>query len=113
MGEPLGTRATGLAYRVFRHVDPAPRGNLRHPWWRHGSDLPARRDRAIVRGDGKGIRTLLASHWLRSDQQREDVQITWQLFYDPGNLREVGMVGGGHRCDPSILSPFNALPWSA
>ena len=41
MGQSVGTRTPGLAHRVQCHVVALSRRDVRHPWRRHGPDLPA------------------------------------------------------------------------
>src|SRR5580704_6511149 len=83
MGYVDRSRPSGMAYRVFRHVDGRIGRNFRSPrWWRR-PDLPASRERnrAVGITYGKTLRAFLVSFALSAGRRREDVEEPRQLLH--------------------------------
>ena len=68
LGQPVGPRPAGLAYRMLGDERGASRRDLRHPWRRHRPHLPAPRERDRPERLGpsrQAVRALLDAQRLR------------------------------------------------
>ena len=110
LGQPVGPRPAGLAYRMLGDEHEVSRRQLRHPWRRARPDLPAprERDRAEpLRASGLAVREILDAQRLSHGRRREDVEVARQLLHHP---RIAGRVPG--RGDPARAAA-DALPPAA
>src|SRR5438477_1626261 len=81
MGQPLGTRPAGMAHRMLRDERDAFGRNLRYPWRRSRSCLPASRERDCaehLRARWPPIRAVLDAQRDADRRRRQDVEVARQ-----------------------------------